>query len=486
MLKRVTLVIMVLASAAAPTQVWEKSIALGLTYRMELDLTTPRMVHALRFSPKNGTFQATPELGQGTVYADDPTKGRETISEMAKRTKAIAAINADFFPFTGDPLGLMLKDGELLSLPNPKRAVFGWGPGGSASGIADFTVIMSPENAVPISLRSLNQECGMNDIALNFPVAGAAICRQVDRLYAVLKVGDRKPPATGRIEAEVSFLLEGTESVPIQPGNIILAASGNKLDVVRALRPGQKVNFDVSISGFDWEKITHCVGGGPTLLRRGELAVDAAFQGFNDAFSKKRHPRTAVGVTQDGDLWWIAIDGRQKISDGATLEETAMIMRKLGCVDAINLDGGGSTTMNLLGLTVNRPSDGAERPVANGVVWTGTAPPKDDTAFVIKGPEKLTIGDELTLDVQRPTGESVLNADILWSARGKGWIDQGGKVRATEVGIVTVSALARGQLLSREIVIEERPRIVVAPKKTLPLKKSKSRVGTRGSRKGSG
>lgn len=114
------------------------------------------------------------------------------------------------------------------------------------------------------------------------------------------------------------------------------------------------------------------VGGRPVLLRRGVIVPGVDSGG---AFATARHPRTAIGIGREGTrLLFVTIDGRQRpYSDGMTLRETAELMRALGSADAINLDGGGSTTMvvaNAAGRpsVVNRPSDlGGERPVGNAL-----------------------------------------------------------------------------------------------------------------------
>lgn len=458
-LRRSLALLGVLLGALAHGQVWEKTVAPGLTYRMEVDTQTPRQIHALRFSLKSGTVKAMPELGQGKVYSDDPTKGRESVSELARRAGAVAAINGDYFPYTGDPLGLMVRGGELISVPYPGRASLGWGEKVATTGIAQYQGTMTPDGQPAAPLRGVNMECGMNELVLNLPVAGNAVCRQANRVYVVLKLSGATVAPVTQLEAEVAYLLDGTESVPIQEGNAILAASGTQADLAKTLKPGQKVVFDIRVTGFDWSKVTQVVGGGPFLVRGGQIAVDADAEGFPASFSQRRHPRTAVGITADGDLWWVAIDGKQAISDGATLGETAAIMRRLGCVEAINLDGGGSTTLNVMGLTVNRPSDGVERTVANGVVWIPETKPLTEVAKIgIVAPPSLFVGDQLTLSAVRDSGEKLPNAEVLWNARGQGWIDQGGRLRAVEKGTVTVGLSARGQVVTVDIPILPRPR----------------------------
>ena len=80
-------------------QTWEKLIMPGLTYRMEVDQATPRVVHALRYTPGNPFVHPRPEVAKLTVYEPDETKGREELSALVKRVNAVGGINGDFFPF---------------------------------------------------------------------------------------------------------------------------------------------------------------------------------------------------------------------------------------------------------------------------------------------------------------------------------------------------------------------------------------------------
>src|SRR5689334_7934602 len=126
---RVSLLLLAAVPCSAPAQVWEKLVSPGVVYRMEVDNSIPRVIHAIRFAREAGTVAIEPELAQGRVFdKDDDRKGREALSEVVKRTEAIAGVNGDFFPWTGDPLGAMVRDGELVSRPYRGRSVFAWGP----------------------------------------------------------------------------------------------------------------------------------------------------------------------------------------------------------------------------------------------------------------------------------------------------------------------------------------------------------------------
>ena len=125
----------------------------------------------------------------------------------------------------------------------------------------------------------------------------------------------------------------------------------------------------------DWlqEGVVHAIGGGPRLLRNGEIDVTGQEERFQADITQGRAPRTALGVTASGELLLVTVNGRQSnISIGMTLEELAELMRQLGAVDAMNLDGGGSSTMVVRGIVLNAPSDGTPRPVSNALlVWSG-------------------------------------------------------------------------------------------------------------------
>jgi hypothetical protein len=122
---------------------------------------------------------------------------------------------------------------------------------------------------------------------------------------------------------------------------------------------------------------TLVLGPGPRLLRGGRVAVAASAEGFDPpqapaffrSFVAGRNARTLAGVRPDGKLLLVTVDGRRPgWSVGMTLTEAARLMRSLGATDALNLDGGGSSTMIVRGEVVNRPSDRVgERPVSNGL-----------------------------------------------------------------------------------------------------------------------
>jgi hypothetical protein len=133
---------------------------------------------------------------------------------------------------------------------------------------------------------------------------------------------------------------------------------------ITSLIPGQQVNLGWTLG---WPGIMDTLGGNPTLIEQGQIVPENVYG--TDSFFK-RHPRTGVGTTPDGKVLFVTVDGRQRgYSVGMTLGQFAKVFEGLGADYALNLDGGGSTTMVINGRVVNRPSDDSgERAVSSALL----------------------------------------------------------------------------------------------------------------------
>lgn len=430
-------------------QVWEKPIAPGLLYRVEIDTQAPRQIHALRLTPGSPSLRWQAQVAGGTIEEDGTVKGRLGPTEFAAKDSALAVINGDFFSFDhGAPMGLTVREGELINTPARARAVFAWGPKDAMVAMGNSKATLTTEAGIG-PLDAVNQPIGENGIALYTAAQGRLMPRE-GALVVSLDVPKVTWAPSTAVTATVSDIPSESGPLTVAAGKAVLVATGSKRARLEDLRVGDRVTVRLDTPGIDWEKFENVIGGGPFLLRDGKIAIDAAAEGFNTSFAESRHPRTAVGRTAEGDVWMVAIDGRQTQSVGATLQEEALIMQRLGCVDAINLDGGGSTALHLRGLTVNRPSDGLERPVASGIVIFG---PK---AQVPAGKLRLFVAPKIesdgTVDVRVDIdGKPVPAIDVLWTARGTAWVDPGGRVKFMKAGPATVYARVYGQTLQAEL-----------------------------------
>ena len=214
------------------------------------------------------------------------------------------------------------------------------------------------------------------------------------------------------------------------------------------------------------DQIQEAVGGSVYLVKDGKSVVTSAADYYNS-----RHSRTCVGITAEGKVVLMVLDGRQEpFSAGGSAEELAQIMLDAGCVTAINLDGGGSTTFvakqegsNTL-TVVNRPSDGYERSVSSSLMVVSTAPVSTefDHALITSAYDYLTSGAAVRLiasGVSVSGSAAELPADITWKSADEtiGTVSEGGVFTAVKKGSVEI------QLLSGDTVIGSKTLTVVEP-----------------------
>ena len=214
------------------------------------------------------------------------------------------------------------------------------------------------------------------------------------------------------------------------------------------------------------DQIQEAVGGSVYLVKDGKPVVTSAADYYNS-----RHSRTCVGITAEGKVVMMVLDGRQEpFSAGGSAEELAQIMLDAGCVTAINLDGGGSTTFvakqegsNTL-TVVNRPSDGYERSVSSSLMVVSTAPVSTefDHALITSAYDYLTSGATVRLvasGVSASGSAAELPANLTWKSADEtiGTVSEDGVFTAVKKGSVEI------QLLSGDTVIGSKTLTVVEP-----------------------
>ena len=320
--------------------------------------------------------------------------GRARTSELA--VGAIAAVNADFFTRTGAPVGAQVRAGEVLVGP-VARPVFALSETAVTGGATRFaasapaawigravlrgyvargadTLRIAQVNRPPAYAGSDPHGGDRNDDGVYLFTHRFGAGTPADSGAAVLVLSRIQGGTTGGAGVVASMdTLEGG-AVPLDSDVVVVLGRGKAARVMRTMAPGDTVEWRIELvpEAGDGAPAFEAVGGQPVLLRDGAVAADIR-EGIAPSFGEQRHPRTAVGITADGRLLWVTVDGRQPpYSDGMSLAELADLMARLGAHNAINLDGGGSTTMVVRGIVVNRPSDAAgERPVGNALVLVG-------------------------------------------------------------------------------------------------------------------
>ncbi|MCC6445471.1 MAG: phosphodiester glycosidase family protein [Armatimonadetes bacterium] len=440
--------------------VYRRHLAPGVALEQRLR-TGPRplIVTAFRVSTQAPGVKMRAALGGDAVAGTDATRGREAVSRLAARLGARAAVNADFFPWTGDPLGLHITGGQIVSDPDPRRAAVGVTADGRVLlDVVSFRGECEAEGQA-VALTGINRARQEGDLILYTPAYGPSTLTDAQGVEVRLGTSAAGFRSGSAIRGEVIEAPTGKGNAPIPADGCVLSARGAAAGFLDRLEAGAAVTIRLSLKGArpGWDRVAEAVGGGPWLVRAGQAAIDTVAEGFDTSFAATRHPRTAVGVTAGGELLMVAVDGRQAISAGASLAEMAQVMRELGAVEAINLDGGGSTTAVAEGMVVNSPSGGAERPVANALlVLAEGAAPAEAALPDLPGEAQIQSGKTLALGGGAAQAAGSGAGSGVWGVRGGiGFVDQGGRFTAGRAGAGQV--VFRAGAAERSVAVSVRP-----------------------------
>jgi hypothetical protein len=326
----------------------------GVTFRQweQVDTRGPIRASLLTLDP------ATP--GLAIDYASSRSvRNRQTVRRLIGRDSAIAGINGDFFDIsdTGAPLGLGV-DRERGLLHARKS---GWNRAFLIKhGVA--TIANAPMKAKVV------QEPWMKITHYNSPTIFDGQVGIYDYrwgLTAGYRVVDDQREHVRQVVIRKNVVVSNKPALTYgeRIRGLVLIGRGTGADALGALEKGERARVTWSLRGNPEVGIS----GNKVLLLRGVRRV------VDDL---EMHPRTAIGIDRDtGQVLMLVVDGRQSFSRGYTMVELANLMAALGADDALNLDGGGSSTLLALdpegriGVR-NSPSDGVERRVANGLSVT--------------------------------------------------------------------------------------------------------------------
>ncbi|MBV9719881.1 MAG: phosphodiester glycosidase family protein [Candidatus Eremiobacteraeota bacterium] len=348
-----------------------ESVAPGIAYgNYQLETTVgPLAVHVVAVQTDRS------DVKLGSVIADDSLISRgETVGSMARRTRAVAGINGDFFDIgnTNRPINMVVRDGALLQLPY-KRYVLAITRDGIAH-IAEFSFagqIVVADRTMPLDgIDELPQPGG--GVSLLTPLYGRVPPRENVTLASLQPLDGTPPLARYRVTGVV-------DNLKPQPPGYYVAIGPSDYGIVGVPNAGDVVTASGDLAPLELSSIVAAVGGGALILHEGEWYDDRDAPYRQENF--KRVPCSGAAIAPDGRLFLVEIDGRQpELSVGVTRREFAALMRALGATEGLLFDGGGSSTLvvrrlgDTLADVVNSPSEGRERPVADGIFVYSTAP----------------------------------------------------------------------------------------------------------------
>ena len=423
------------------------------------------------------TYSPNDDVTPMVTYGGSLT-ARTTVTATARALESqgyrvVAGINGDFFNTSnGLPIGMLVSEGRLLSSDGGYYAI-GFRADGTAvigkpglSVTADLGYQLSDDtgytqevirtvsgvNKARVSTGGIylyTYDCNSQHTTGNTEAGVDVLCTIVD---GSLSIG-------GTLTLVVDQVIEAASATAIGPDQVVLSANSLSSEyhtsALRSVAPGSTVTVSVSAADEAWNEVVYAVGALYSLVENGAV-VSGLPSGTN--------PRTAVGVTADGDVVFYTIDGRRSgHSIGASLSQVAQRMIELGCVAAIGLDGGGSTTITVTqpddttAATINRPSDGSERAVTNHLFLVASSEPtgelshfyvQADNTYVLAGStveisaaavDTNFIPMEGNYDLDASDGE--LDGNILTTPREGGEITVTADYRGRE-GSTTVYAIA--------------------------------------------
>jgi hypothetical protein len=348
-------------AAAQTTQLFP-----GVTYDRVVEFTAhgPVAISVVRGPRPVGLYRLR------TVLSNESVLGRETVSSMERRLASQATLvggNGDYSRFAdGVPSGMLMRDGVLVTPPQSERSSVGI----TLDGLLDvrrvgFRGTWRGTGAVR-TLQLLNKQPARDEIALFTSDWGRATPRLAGSFSVVLAPFPASVPDVDLV-APVVATAQGA-ALPLAPGTAVLVARGRAAQSLRSeATVGTELTLRVGLS-TDWGIVADAIGGGPVLVRDGRPVANAG-EAFTSSQIVPRQPRTAIGQTADGRLLMVVVDGRQPgYSTGMTSFELALTLLRLGAVRAMQLDGGGSSTVAFDGTVLNSPSDGNERPISTALM----------------------------------------------------------------------------------------------------------------------
>jgi hypothetical protein len=340
---------------------------------------------------------------------DDTLTGTVKTSAIASAHGAIAAVNGTYNLPSGRPVGVFAEDGDLKTSP------LNWGRAFSLTADESRFFLGHPRLSMWARERGSseiwriskwNEPGRVGDALAASTPAGGWLYRPPGRSCSVRLRRPLEPrwaPTVAGVRRGwiVRKTLCAKESLRRAGGVVVSAKRGSRrAPAIRALDAAQQIVLGWSVG---WPGALDVMGGNPVLLRRGRVVAPATCASYFCG----RNPRTGVGMTPRGRMLLVTVDGRQdRRSVGMNLAQFARLFRRLGATRAINIDGGGSTTMVVRGRVINRPSDASgERPVGSALL-VRTRPDPDE-------PRPIGDGDPASLSQAAPLRPSAGSSAAL-------------------------------------------------------------------------
>ena len=376
--KKIHSFILLLLLIAAPSRFSIAKIhklAPGIFYQHIYDPQGPWSINILEVQLSDSSLHLR------TTKARNLVAGNQQTSVMAKQLERngytiVGGINGDFYAANGTPIGTQILEGKILKDPSNRALFMLTDEMKPAIEVISLDAWFICENRKRIRIDGINRSREVNEVILYNSFRGMTTGTNKWGFDLILcpisdfSVGDT-------IWAVVTSVAHKQANPTIPPEAMVVSGHGKAEHfLMQNVSVQDTVALLITLPSI-FKPIREAIGGIPRIIRDGRVSIEIENQSISESFVLTQHPRTAVGFNQDSTkLLLVTVDGRQPgHSIGMSLSELANFMLSLGCSQAINLDGGGSTTMLVGTRVVNRPSDASgERAVANALLVISTAP----------------------------------------------------------------------------------------------------------------
>ncbi len=375
--------------AAGRYRIRSERIAQGLTLLRIKDLRGPNRIRVLKLDP-DSRFTLDMEL------ATDVIPGHEPTSSMASRNGAIAAVNGDYTllpadPRAGRPVHTFAQNSELITSPLFYGRNFALTPDEQAVfiGHPTFGASLTQHDTSEVwDIAAWNEvPADFNEFSVYTPAGGYNHKPPRNACSARLYPTTAPALTTDQTSVARSFTVAearcASQRLARRRGTVVAAPWGSAegSEIASSLVAGESVTLAWTTG---WPGVNETIGGNPSLLENGVVTIGDC---PTTSYFCARNPRTGIGVKPNGKILLITVDGRQDSSVGMTLTQFARLFQYLGATSALNLDGGGSTTMWARGEILNKVSDPSERPVGSAILVVPDAPGPLPTPLVTPSPE---------------------------------------------------------------------------------------------------
>ncbi len=350
-----------------------RTLTKNISYSIYTSPTIPLLAHVLKIPKKDLTMKLIPAIGQ-----------REEVSSIAKRNNAFIAINGSNYrrggKFNGNRVNLFYINNQIITDLGLTRGSLICDNSKNIDIDMMYLKVELYINNQFHKINQINQPRGLGQSVLYTDVADISLLAHNSGINIIIN-------PQGSI-TQITYELP----TKIEP-NYYVYQVGN--DPIQKVEAGMQATFSFEPQFFKnakaYKKYDFILGGAGVLIQNGKIVTDALYEEFSQGkaiihcgdevaadFNTKemqqwlielRHPRTAIGITKNNELYIVVVDGRQTISEGLSLHELGSLMHQLGCVRALNIGGGGCSTLVIDGKIINSPSAGEERPVSEALCF---------------------------------------------------------------------------------------------------------------------